>query len=265
MRPRSKTRSQKRKKRRNKYRVKTRRLQRGGRLGKAPIIHTPNISIQKVWLITVEPNGSRVHHFDKIATASLLPYTIYQGIRGSLLDTSDHSPLPSIGVSKIIYTSRGRRNESRNMGTVGCFLSHRNLYKKIVNEESDLNACHLVLEDDVIFPADIRSILQKTLTDVPDDWDIIYLSKGGEFVADKFTEFIAKLKKTTDGRSNFGTWAQIYRVGFLKEKMLPYLEIMSDELDSQINRKFDEWNAYCYNPPLVLLNPKTESLIEKLD
>jgi hypothetical protein len=201
-------------------------------------------------------------NFTRDAQAADLPFEVFKGINGEAIQTSK---LPLIGIGKVIYTSRGDPNQRKNLGTIGCYLSHRYLYEKIVREDPDLDGCYLIFEDDVTFPPDFQDILQDTLKDVPKDWDIIYLSKGGKVVASPVTSIISKLKKEEDSASNFGTWAQIYRVRFLKEELLPYLKNMTDEIDTQIVRKFDEWNAYCYIPPLVLLQRGSKSQIDLID
>jgi GR25 family glycosyltransferase involved in LPS biosynthesis len=201
-------------------------------------------------------------HFTRDAQATDLPFEIFKGVNGDTLQTSI---LPMLGIGKVIYTTRGDPTQRKNLGTIGCYLSHRYLYEKIVKEDPDLDGCYLIFEDDATFPPDFQDILQDTLRDVPKDWDIIYLSKNGKIAATPVTSIISKLKKQEDSASNFGTWAQIYRVRFLKEELLPYLKNMTDEIDTQIVRKFDEWNAYCYIPSLVLIQPGSKSGIDPVD
>lgn len=243
--------------RRNRKRLRTRKQSGGRKL----LVNVPNTHITKAWVITLEPEGSRLRNFARIAEEANLPFTPFQGVNGLTLRTST---LPTIGIGKVIFMSRGDTMLRRNMGTIGCYLSHRSLYETIIRETDNLNDCHLVFEDDVTFPPDILDILSNTIDSLPDNWDIIYLSKK-VLKGKRISPLFLKLDKTTDAKSNFGTWAQIYRTRFLKEKLLPHLANMTDELDAQINRMFDDWNAYCFDPPLVLTRSEAGSHIHAMD
>jgi len=245
--------------RRNRQRARTHKIQRGG---SKYIINVSNIHIKKAWVISLEPHGFRMKGLSKIAHAAELPYTVVKAINGKKLDIKT---LPPLGIGRAIFSTRRDPKIRMNLGTIGCYLSHRSLYEKIVAEETDPNACHLVLEDDITFPENFKELLTKTLTEIPSDWDIIYLSKGGKIIADSITPLIVKLKKVVDGYSNWGMWAQIYRTSFLRDQLIPYLSNMTDEIDTQICRNFDKWNAYCYRIPIAAPRGEIKSDIDLND
>ncbi|KAK9732200.1 Glycosyltransferase family 25 (LPS biosynthesis protein) [Popillia japonica] len=58
------------------------------------------------------------------------------------------------------------------MGEIGCFLSHYNIWKEIVDKEYD---SILVLEDDIRFEPFFRSKVQSLMQEVHQlgDWDLI--------------------------------------------------------------------------------------------
>jgi GR25 family glycosyltransferase involved in LPS biosynthesis len=64
-----------------------------------------------------------------------------------------------------------------NRGQIGCFMSHYGIWKKILAQNQNYA---LVLEDDAIIslPEDFQSI-QKTIDNLPSNWDICYL--GGVY------------------------------------------------------------------------------------
>jgi hypothetical protein len=231
--------------RRNRQRARTHKIQRGG---SKYIVNVSNIHLKKAWVISLEPHGLRMKGFNRIANAAELPYTVVKAINGKMIDVKT---LPPLGIGRLLFSTRNNPRIRMNLGTIGCYLSHRSLYEKIVAEETDPNACHLVLEDDITFPENFKDLLAKTLIDIPSDWDIIYLSKVGKIVADKITPLIMKLQKTVDGYSNWGAWGQIYRTRFLRDQLIPYLSNMTDEIDTQIGRNLDKWNAYCYMIPIA--------------
>ena len=55
-------------------------------------------------------------------------------------------------------------------GAIGCYLSHVKVWKDIVEK----NYKHgLIFEDDVDLPENINERINKSMIDIPDDWDII--------------------------------------------------------------------------------------------
>jgi len=61
-------------------------------------------------------------------------------------------------------------------GMVGCFMSHLNIWKKVV--EDDLPAV-VVLEDDVVIYPDFNERLKVLLKELPKDWDVCLLGAVG--------------------------------------------------------------------------------------
>jgi hypothetical protein len=62
---------------------------------------------------------------------------------------------------------------------------------------------------------------------------------------------VVKLKTDTRIRVNLGTFAYVVRHGSLKSKILPYLKLMNDAFDEQMNLKFNDWNCYVLNPGMI--------------
>lgn len=68
-------------------------------------------------------------------------------------------------------------------GEIGCYGSHLSVYQRIVSGE--IPAPALVLEDDVLLPANLKEIVAATLQKAPAGWDMIRLSSPAKraFVA----------------------------------------------------------------------------------
>merc|ERR1719335_505890 len=63
--------------------------------------------------------------------------------------------------------------------TVGVYLSHARLLKKIMNEhKNETNAMYLILEDDSILQPDWYAKFMKVLPTVPKDWDMLRIGYG---------------------------------------------------------------------------------------
>src|SRR3989344_4685684 len=58
-------------------------------------------------------------------------------------------------------------------GAIGCFLSHLNVYEKIM-KTADNDKYYLIIEDDTEFNIDFdNTILNNEIKNIPTDWDII--------------------------------------------------------------------------------------------
>jgi len=63
--------------------------------------------------------------------------------------------------------------------TVGVYLSHARLLKKIMDDhKNETNAMYLIMEDDAIVQPDWHAKFMKILPDVPKDWDMIRIGYG---------------------------------------------------------------------------------------
>ena len=76
-------------------------------------------------------------------------------------------------------------------GAVGCSLSHY----KILKEAKELGLSNiLVLEDDILFREDWEKIYTDNYKDIPEDWDMLYLSTNSIYkvITSKVSERIFK-------------------------------------------------------------------------
>jgi len=151
-----------------------------------------------------------------------------------------------------------QHRDLRNLGTVGCFLSHKALLSSLSNMNLPEDAAHLVLEDDIEIPKNFLKSNDRwsnLKAQIPQDWDIVYLgihTPIGKLVRPN----ILKLEHALQDQGNWGTHAYLIRHGALKEKVLPWLTYMIDAIDLQLNIKFDEWNVYSIQPDIIKLNKK---------
>ena len=162
----------------------------------------------------------------------------------------------------MVHSGKGtyaqQHKDLRNLGTVGCFLSHKALLSSLSNINLPDDAAHLVLEDDIEVPKNFLKAndrWSKLNAQIPQDWDIVYLgihNPIGKLVKPN----ILKLTHATQDQGNWGTHAYIIRHGALKDKVLPWLTYMIDAIDLQLNIKFDEWNVYSIQPDIIKLNKK---------
>jgi len=95
---------------------------------------------------------------------------IYKAVDGHLLDKETINNNTTL---KVKYTLKNPSSydDIRSVGEIGCYLSHTNIWREIVN--NNYNNC-IIFEDDVIPDKNYEKII-KYIQNVPDDYDIAYL------------------------------------------------------------------------------------------
>jgi len=95
---------------------------------------------------------------------------IYEAIDGQLLK-SDYINNNLSLKAKYTIKNPNSYDDIRSVGEIGCYLSHTNIWKEIV--DNNYNNC-IIFEDDVIPKKNYEDIITY-IEDVPDDYDIAYL------------------------------------------------------------------------------------------
>ena len=95
---------------------------------------------------------------------------IYEAIDGQLLN-SDYINNNLSLKAKYTIKNPNSYDDIRSVGEIGCYLSHTNIWKEIV--DNNYNNC-IIFEDDVIPKKNYEDIITY-IEDVPDDYDIAYL------------------------------------------------------------------------------------------
>jgi glycosyl transferase family 25 len=91
------------------------------------------------------------------------------GLSACRLEGMDRSELSSEHVSQ---NTTGSCAAFCTPATVGCFLSHRNAWKRVVDE--DLRSA-LILEDNAEFAPDFHEMVDAISRELPDDFDLLLL------------------------------------------------------------------------------------------
>lgn len=214
------------------------------------------------YVITIDENGQRIKHLKERAVAAGLPITVWRGVLGTQLNPDT---LPALGIGKLLYKARGKEGEFRNLGSIGCFLSHRDLYDSILKErpENDEEE-YLILEDDITFGPTFVADLKNRMASVPSDWDIVYLSKMKPY-GDRVSNSVVKLKPHPYNTANHGTWAFLIKQRVLRDFMNPLLKRMTEEIDGQVQQEFNRINAYAFDPPFISIQSNGGTFITGMD
>jgi len=91
-------------------------------------------------------------------------------------------------------------------GEIGCYLSHRKLWQKMVDEDIDQM---LVLEDDFELKADLHNVLEFVSSINPSDWDIIKLGEIPKKRIKKILQSKGELQLISFKKAPQGTYAYI--------------------------------------------------------
>lgn len=129
----------------------------------------------------------------------------------------------------------------KQQGFMGCWDSHRRLFTKVKEDGLDMV---LVLEDDIEVCEDFNNKLNQTLSELPDDWDLLYL--GGWNVGDieKYSESLNFAKKV------YTTHAFIVRKKFY-DTILEGINSKKWKVDVLISDVLPLGNCFICEPPLA--------------
>lgn len=159
--------------------------------------------------------------------------------------------LTALHIGEPVYSVREQLwdGKLRNVGVMGCWLSHTSLLKHLANmSTANPQDAHLIFEDDVYVPPDI--LARWATLPLPRDWDVVYLGIGHPTI-DKGTSPSPELVKLKYGRGNAGMYAYVVRHGALQTKILPRLQQFTNAIDMQLSTMFDVLNVYAVMPAWV--------------
>lgn len=151
-------------------------------------------------------------------------------------------------------------------GEIGCFLSHRRIYEIIEKDQLDKT---LILEDDAEPTPDFMERFAEQISQVPDDWDMIYL---GQINCDSHIIQDGRKAKTHALKDNISH--EIYSANrcwlthayAVRGKAIGYLlegtKQISYTIDAQLADLQSGLKVYAFHPNLINQD-KTKSSLRK--
>jgi len=147
------------------------------------------------------------------------------------------------GIPILLRPSKAREDlQKKRKGEIGCYLSHTRLIASL-DSWALPNAGHLILEDDVDIDDNCIDVLSRAWSDLPADWDILFLGivpEGAKMDAPK--GLVARVHEV------WGTYAFIVRHGSIP-KINRELRIMFDPIDEMLWQA--DLNLYAVQPFVV--------------
>lgn len=228
------------------------------------IVYKPNIHyyphVNSIHVINLDKSISRWENIQKSAKSIDMEIVRFPAVNGKELSAADMNK-QGIGFTMTNPERKDPNQSRRNLGVVGCYLSHRNLLTYLSTLDVPDYYGHLILEDDVNIPHNFLKPddeWHKVYTQIPQDWDIVYLSISNPY-GYKINPHVMRLQHSYDKLGNWGAYAYLVKHGSIRTKILPWLKYMVDPIDEQYYIKFNEWNVYAVTNEIIGLNEELNS------
>ena len=130
------------------------------------------------------------------------------------------------------YNKDQRLYEPLTQGGIGCALSHKKVYEKIISD--NINKC-LILEDDAKFDIDFFKKMDEI--DVPEDFDMLFLGYHVSHVKKNVNKYCFVPEKV------YGLFG--YVVSLEGARKLLDIFPLTYQIDTEISNNMDKFNAYC--------------------
>ena len=179
-------------------------------------------------------------------------------IQADFVDAIDGKKLSEQFVSDV-YSGEIALNEigrDLSRGEIGCALSHKNIYKKMIDESIEIA---LILEDDIDFDENLINLLDRKVN-FTDNWELILLGHhtGNSRKVDTKSSFwnqkklMYKYSLVRPCEKGYGTYGYLIKKNAAK-KLLKYLKVISKPIDHYTGDS-RYLNLYTINPAPIKIN-----------
>ena len=196
-------------------------------------------SMPKTFVINLETSKDRLTDITEKAKNADVDFERWAATDGRIMDQDE---LKRLGLSTWSSTDINKNKK----GALGCFLSHKNLWKHIQKQSYDNEKAFLILEDDVVFSDNIVEKIKNALKLVDqNNWDMLMLGYGSPNWYNK-SDTLGKLEGFD------GTYAYIIN-GSSLQKVIPYFELIGEPIDTAMSRfsKSGNIDIYAVIPPII--------------
>jgi GR25 family glycosyltransferase involved in LPS biosynthesis len=145
--------------------------------------------LDKIYVIHLDKNQTRKKKISQQLNRFTNNYSFFKAIDGSTLTPPDYYP----HISSILLDNYQPKQVGVDLtpGAIGCAMSHKKIWEQTLSSSRIQNV--LILEDDAILTEHFQ-YLDKMLSYVPKDWDIIYLGSSQYQIKKKINPYVSKLK-----------------------------------------------------------------------
>lgn len=220
----------------------------------------------RFFTVTLDDRSEKFNYFTKLSGKLLsmnLKLEKFLGIDTRKLDTRILELMPNL--SQFIDNNKGNIGDNyytvykdnilkrKSLGSLGTCLSHLYIYKQMLQDNIQ-NLC--IFEEDAIINDDFRVKLDKLLSNLPKDWDIIYLGMSCDYNHDDRCHKNDNLEEVKPNlykiKYSYGTYGYIININGVK-KILPNIYPIWWHIDTLLSNLMVQniINAYCYIPNII--------------
>jgi GR25 family glycosyltransferase involved in LPS biosynthesis len=186
----------------------------------------------------------------------------YNAIDGKQINVENYlSPTAIEELHEVEKQKYRTKHYQLTRGGVGCFLSHFYIAKKLVNDAENIS--YIVFEDDIQFNPAIKYIIEKSIVQAPDDWDMLGFS---------YSRLIpnSEVKEQNGFIKPHAFWGMLCYIINKKGARKIVDEVEKTKIDGQIDSYLSvmcqegKLNVYLYKEKLVFTNSKTTDIQTQL-
>ncbi|XP_068970482.1 glycosyltransferase 25 family member [Bombus flavifrons] len=212
------------------------------------------LQVDNIYMINLLRRPERRERMHKLFKELGIRVETHDAVDGRILN---QSVLEKLGIEIMAGYTDPYHNRPMTMGEIGCFLSHYNIWNKVI--ENGFKSI-IVLEDDVRFEPFFRqkvNYILRELKDLQFEWDLVYL--GRKRLAESAESWIDGSKYLVHAGYSYWTLGYILSTSGAKKlieamplkQLLPvdeYLPILSDV------HPRDDWKVHYTKRNLILLS-----------
>jgi glycosyltransferase involved in cell wall biosynthesis len=217
---------------------------------KKNLIEIKNFELNGIYIIHMKNSPKRIEKLIKQLKEKELNYKIYNAIDGRLLDINKMIESGKMDIDIKVLAENNR-------GSLGCYMSHLELWKKIYLEEKGEN--YLILEDDAILNENFNLIkLTKYLSYVPENYNLVYLGSS-KIKGEMINKYVAKPDVGNFKGYNSGMYGYLIKRNTILNLIKLLDHIIYPIKDPFIRINFDIIKAYFILDKLISHNNEFES------
>jgi GR25 family glycosyltransferase involved in LPS biosynthesis len=180
---------------------------------------------------------SRKKNIEDILIKSKFNYQFFEATDGKTIDFNQYKHIFTENAIEKIYAKDKEYGHDMTYGGAGIILTTLDLWKTI-------NKPSLIIEDDIVFDTDFEIKLYALYSQLPEDWDILYL---GYSLNPKIKQFSTNLWKAEKVYGMFGYIIHPRYITKIMNTILPF----DHQLDTELYKINKTSNVYVASPPIV--------------
>ena len=114
--------------------------------------------------------------------------TRFSGIDGARLSGIDPQIVTFEGIEDLNHPTK-TFGLTLTKGAIGCAMSHKMIWEEVAKTKADLV---LVLEDDAVILPNFTSKISAIISELPEEWDILYLGSGQHTMEKRISPHLAQ-------------------------------------------------------------------------